>query len=142
MNAPHGRAPACGVLHLEQEGHDHNEKGWVCMFLNWQVQKPNCKVDGAPKKVGGNAGRHFACEIIGSELIMLGCETAGIIRGVPILPSETASSGGCRGASKNCVARSGAVGSSEMNRQSEFPIEETSSSVSTGNCTDFSILKR
>ena len=50
MNAPHGRAPACGVLHLEQEGHDHNEKGWVCMFLNWQVQKPNCKVDGAPKK--------------------------------------------------------------------------------------------
>ena len=55
---------------------------------------------------------------------MLGCETAGIIRGVPILPNETASSGGCRGASKNCVARSGAVGSSEMNRQSEFPIEE------------------
>jgi hypothetical protein len=50
---------------------------------------------------GGSAGLHFACDTIGNDLIIPGCETEGGINGLPKFSSETANVGGCLGVTAN-----------------------------------------
>ena len=86
---------------------------------------------------GGSAGLHFACDTIGNDLIIPGCETEGGINGLPKFSSETANVGGCLGVTANWVGRNGSAVTSESKCQSESATDEVSASTVVSIWTEF-----
>lgn len=88
-------------------------------------------------KLGGTAGRHFALEVVGNELIIPGRETGGTDNGLPAVCSETVKAGRSRGLTENGSVVGGAACESEMSCHSASKVSETSSEMLG---TEFPIL--